>query len=291
MRMTRLNGILGRQSATIFVSLLVAGAFYSTAHAGEYSKSFTVSNRATVHINTNDGDVRVTAGDAKQVEIHVNYRGYEEGKTLHFESQQTGGGVEFTARAKTVWPLSIGIHELHIEVRLPKDGDLKVETGDGEIHASGLSGNIDLRSGDGELSVSALSGVLRLHTGDGGIDGRDLDGQCDASSGDGAIKLAGRFDVLKVKSGDGEIEVKAAHGSVMKSSWSVESGDGGIEVALPGDLAASIDASTGDGHISTDMPITVSGKMNKSRVQGTLNGGGQSVTIRTGDGNVRLGQS
>jgi len=289
--MTRLNGILGRHSATIYLTLLAGGLFCSTAFAGDYSKSFTVSNRATVHVDTNDGSVRVTTGDAKQVEIHVDYRGYEEGKTLHIESHQAGDVVEFTARAATVWPLSFGLHELHIEVRLPKDSDLKIETGDGEIHASGLSGNIDLSTGDGSMNVSAMSGVLRFHTGDGGIDGSDLDGQCDAVSGDGSIKLSGRFDVLRAKSGDGKIVVSAARGSKVESSWSVQSGDGEIAVALPSDLHANVDASTGDGHISTDIPITVSGSVSKKRVLGTLNGGGQSLTIHTGDGSIRLTRS
>jgi hypothetical protein len=288
--MTRLDGILGRHSATVCMALLAAGLFCSTAFAGDYSKSFTVSTRATVHVNTNDGSVRVTTGDAKQVEIHVDYRGYEEGKTLHIESHQTGDVIEFTARAAPMWG-PFGLRDLHIEVRLPKDSDLKVETGDGEIHASGLSGNIDLSSGDGNMSVSAMSGVLRLHTGDGGIDGSDLDGQCDAVSGDGHIKLSGRFDVLKAKSGDGKIAINAARGSKVESSWSVQSGDGEIEVALPSDLPVTVDASTGDGHVSSDIPITVSGSIAKSRVHGTLNGGGQELTIHTGGGNIRLRQS
>jgi hypothetical protein len=289
--MTRLNGILDRHSATMYLTLLAAGLFCSTAFAGDYSKSFTIANRSTVHVDTNDGSVRVTTGDAKRVQIHVDYRGYEEGKTLHIEAHQSGDVIEFTARAANAWGPSFGLRELHIEVRLPKDSDLKVETGDGEIHASGLSGNIDLSTGDGSMKVSAMSGVLRLHTGDGGIDGSDLDGQCDATSGDGHITLSGRFDVLKVRSGDGKIDVNTARGSKMASSWNVQSGDGAIEVALPADLPVNVDASTGDGHVSSDIPITLSGSMSKSRVQGTLNGGGQSLAIHTGDGDIRLRQS
>ena len=288
--MTRFNGMLGRRSATIYLSLLTAGLFCSPAFAGDYSKSFTVSTRATVHIDTNDGSVRVTAGDAKQVQIHVTYRGYEEGKTLHIESHQAGDVIELTARAAHGWG-PFGLLDLHIEVEMPKDSDLKVETGDGEIHASGLSGHIDLSTGDGSMKVSAMSGVLRFHTGDGGIDGSELDGQCDADSGDGSITLSGRLDALKARSGDGKIEINAARGSKVESSWSVQSGDGEIEVALPSDLRVTVDASTGDGHVSTDIPITMTGSMSKTRVQGTLNGGGESLTIRTGEGSIRLRQS
>jgi hypothetical protein len=116
MEMTPLIGILGRQSATLFLSVIAAGLFCTTVHAGDFAKTFTLSNRATVHVYTNDGSVRVTTGDAKQVEIHADYRGYEEGKTLHFDSHQSGDVVEFTARATPPWPISWGVHELHIEV-------------------------------------------------------------------------------------------------------------------------------------------------------------------------------
>ncbi len=137
---------------------------------------------------------------------------------------------------------------------MPKDADLQVRTGDGSIKANGVSGTIDLHSGDGALSVSSLKGTVRLHTGDGSIEASDLDGKCDASSGDGRIRLSGRFDVLSAKSGDGSVGVEALHGSKLDSGWSIASGDGSIDVALPADLPANIEASSGDGRITLRHP-------------------------------------
>ena len=54
-----------------------------------------------------------------------------------------------TARVLNKFRFSLGqTTKLHIEVRMPKDGDLHVETGDGSIKANGLSGIVDLYSGD-----------------------------------------------------------------------------------------------------------------------------------------------
>jgi DUF4097 and DUF4098 domain-containing protein YvlB len=180
---------------------------------------------------------------------------------------------------------------LRIEVRMPKNADLQVRTGDGSIKANDLSGTIDLHSGDGSLTVGSLKGAVRLHTGDGTIEGRDLDGKCDATSGDGRIRLTGRFDVLSARSGDGSVGVEALHGSKLDSTWSITSGDGSIDVALPADLPVNIDASTGDGHISSDIPITMEGIISKSRVRGKMNGGGSTLTIHTGDGSIHLKQA
>jgi DUF4097 and DUF4098 domain-containing protein YvlB len=279
------------QSASICMALLAAGPLSATVHAEDYTKSFMISNRAIVHIDTNDGSVSVTSGDNKQVEFHVDYRGYELDKTLHIESRQQGDEVELTARVLNKFRFFLGPSRgLHIEVRMPKDGDLQVQTGDGSIKASDLSGNIDLHTGDGSLNVSSLSGVLRLRTGDGAIEGTSLDGKCEAVSGDGHIRLVGRFDVLRAKSGDGRIEVDALRGSRVDSSWNISSGDGSVEVALPTDLATEIDASTGDGHISSEIPITIEGTISKSRVHGKMNGGGATLSIHTGDGSIRLKQ-
>jgi DUF4097 and DUF4098 domain-containing protein YvlB len=283
--------IIVHRSAGLCLALLATGPFAAAAHAEDYAKTFSVSNRANVHVDTNDGSVRITTGTAREVEFRVEYTGLAIDKTLHVESHQQGDEVELTARVVRKLPFSLGVTtKLHIEVRMPKDGDLRVETGDGSIKASDLAGTVDLQSGDGSLSVSSLRGDMRLHTGDGSIDGSDLDGKCDAMSGDGRIRLMGRFDVLRAKSGDGSIDVGALHGSKMDSSWSIASGDGSVDVALPADLPVDIDATTGDGHISSDIPITVEGIMSKSRVRGKMNGGGQTLTIHTGDGAIRLKQ-
>jgi DUF4097 and DUF4098 domain-containing protein YvlB len=283
--------ILLHSWAGICIALLAAGPLAATVHAEDYAKSFSVANRANVHVNTNDGSVTVTTGEAKQVEFRVEYRGYELDKTLHIESHQQGDEIELTARISK-FQFSLGtIRRLHIEVRMPKEADLRVESGDGAVKADGLVGTVDLRTGDGSVTVNSLRGVVRLHTGDGAIDASDLDGKCDAVSGDGRIRLTGRFDVLRAKSGDGRMDVSALHGSRLDSSWSISSGDGGIDVALPSDLSADIDASTHDGHITSDIPITVEGVISKSRVRGKMNGGGQTLTIRTGDGSVHLKQT
>jgi hypothetical protein len=273
------------------MALFATGLFAATVHADDYTKTFTVSNRANVRVDTNDGSVTVTTGDAQQVEFRVAYEGYVLNKSLQIDSNQHGDEVELIAHIPAGFHISLGMtRRLHIEVRMPKDADLQVRTGDGSIKANGVSGSIDLHSGDGSLMVGSLKGSVRLHTGDGSIEGNDLDGKCDASSGDGRIRLSGRFDVLSAKSGDGSVGVEALRGSKLDSSWSISSGDGSIDVAVPADLPANIEASSGDGHISSDIPITVEGVMSKSRVHGKMNGGGSTLTIHTGDGSIHLKQ-
>jgi hypothetical protein len=57
---------------------------------------------------------------------------------------------------------------------------------------------------------------------------------------------------------------------------------------VPGNLAADVDLHTGDGHIDLDLPVTTEGKIREGEVRGKLNGGGNLLVIRTGDGSIRL---
>jgi DUF4097 and DUF4098 domain-containing protein YvlB len=273
-------------------AVLGTALFSAAAHAEEYTKTFSISGRASVHVDTNDGAVVVTTGDTKQVEVRVEYLGYELEKSLHIEASQSGDEVNLTARIPNHWHFTLGMRRtLHIEIRMPKNGDLQVKTGDGSIKVGDLAGNVDLHTGDGSLTANAVKGSIHLSTGDGAINASDLDGKCDAVSGDGRIRLSGRFDELRAKSGDGSIDVEARQGSKLGSSWSIRSGDGSIEMAVPSDLGADLDVTTGDGHITSDIPVTVEGIMSKSRVHGKMNGGGQDLIIHTGDGSIHLRRS
>jgi len=275
----------------------------------EVTKSFAVTGRPSVRVETNDGSVRVTSGDAKQVEFRVEYQGYELGKTLRVDARQDGDKVELIARVTGHWGINLGWghnRRLHIEVRMPQQGDLQVETGDGSVETSGLSGTlnvhtadgsvkasslegtIDLHTNDGSITVDTLKGDIRLRTGDGSIEARELDGRVAADSGDGHVRLAGRFEALNVKTGDGSVDTKVLSGSKMTADWTVRTGDGSVDISLPADFRANIDATTGDGHISMGLPVTMEGTLSKSEVRGKMNGGGPTLTIHTGDGSIRL---
>ncbi len=302
---------LGIACAALLAACAVA------ARAEEVTKSFVVSGRANVRVETNDGSVRVTTGDSKQVEFRVEYQGYEMGRNLRIDTHQDGDRVEVvaktTARFKAVghWCLFCvdSNAKLHIEVRMPREGDLQVDTGDGSVQAesisgtvhvhtgdgavkaNSLSGNIDLHTSDGGITVETLKGDIRLHTSDGSIEARDLDGKVEADSGDGYIRIAGRFDALNVKTGDGSVNTRVLPGSKMVTSWTIRTGDGSVDLVLPPDFQTNIDASTGDGHISLGIPVTVEGTFSNSQIHGKMNGGGQPLTIHTGDGSIRLSKS
>ena len=163
------------------------------ANAEDVTKSFAVTGRANVRVETNDGGVRVTSGDAKQVEFRVEYQGYELGKTLRVDAHQDGDKVQLTARVTGHWGFSWGgnSRRLHIEVRMPREADLQVETGDGSVQAESINGTVNVHTGDGSVKANSLSGTIDLHTNDGSITVENLKGDMRLRTGDGSIEARG----------------------------------------------------------------------------------------------------
>src|SRR5260370_37449898 len=129
-------------------ALLAASAV--AARADDVTKSFVVSGRANVRVENNDGSVRVTTGDSKQVEFRVEYHGYELGKTLRVDSRQDGDKVELVARVTGHWGFSFGGHNsrgLHIEGRMPREAALQVETVGGSVRGESMRGRVMVTSG------------------------------------------------------------------------------------------------------------------------------------------------
>jgi Toastrack DUF4097 len=274
-------------------ALLALVAWTPQSRAEEWTRTYAVSGHPHVSVGTNDGAVRVTTSDSKQVVFRVIFDGYTLDRNLKIESSQQGDNLQVSARARSGFNWGWGsIHKsLRIEVYMPKEADLQVESGDGSVESQAVNGNMDIHTGDGHIRVDGARGDVRLRTGDGHIEAEGLDGRVQASSGDGHVSLTGRFDSLDIKTGDGSVQAHALPGSRLLSAWNVRTGDGSVDVTLPGDLQATIDASTRDGRISLGIPVTVEGTFSTSEIHGKMNGGGQSLTIQTGDGSIRLNRS
>jgi DUF4097 and DUF4098 domain-containing protein YvlB len=289
-------------------ALLVTG-LVSPAMAEEFTKQFSVTGRPKVQVRLDDGSVQVITSDSDQVEFRVKFEGYTLDRNLFLQTRQEGNEVELTARVKHGVSLGLPVKRLHAEIHMPKNADLRIRTGDGDIDVSDVNGEVhlqsgdgkiratridgelDLHTGDGAITADALKGTVKLRTGDGSIDASNIDGKCEAMTGDGGIRLSGRFDGLDLRSGDGSVTARAEPGSTLTNTWSIRTGDGPIDLGIPHDFKANLDVSTSDGHVTLGLPVTVEGQVSRSRISGTINGGGPALRVHSGDGPIRLGTS
>ena len=242
------------------------------ARADEWSKTFNLTGKPDLRVETSDANIHVYTWDQNSIVAKVTTTRYKIGEGgIRVDDHQNGDSVELEVR----FPhhgitIDWGQHRVDVEIHMPREGRVNLHTGDGKIELASFKGEMELRSGDGSQDIDSVDG--KLH----------------ATTGDGHIRANGRFDDLELKTGDGRVEARAAAGSSLATSWRLETGDGSVTLDVPENLAANVDLHTGDGHIDLEMPVTTEGKIRENEVHGKLNGGGNLLVIHTGDGSIRL---
>jgi hypothetical protein len=136
------------------------------------------------------------------------------------------------------------------QVRLPKGVRLVSNTVNGSVEGHGLAS---------EVVVSTVNGSVRLSTSKA----------AEVSTVNGSIETA-----VGLRDGKEDLEFSTVNGSIV------------LKVAA--DTGAEIEASTVNGHMSTDFPITVSGKFGPQSMHGTIGAGGRTVKLSTVNGNIRV---
>jgi DUF4097 and DUF4098 domain-containing protein YvlB len=60
---------------------------------------------------------------------------------------------------------------------------------------------------------------------------------------------------------------------------------------MPGKLDTELRASTVNGEIESDYPLTISGRFGPRRLRGTIGAGGRTLNLSTVNGEIRLKKS
>ncbi|HEU4429141.1 MAG TPA: DUF4097 family beta strand repeat-containing protein [Myxococcota bacterium] len=131
---------------------------------------------------------------------------------------------------------------------------------------------VDLRNESGRIALSGLTGEVRARSVNGAILGEALATQIvSATTTNGRVALA----LAQPLTGAGRIAAEAVNGSV--------------EVALPADSKASLRASVTNGAVhAAGLDVTHSRARSRTRLEGTLGGGGTPVTLETTNGSARI---
>ena len=263
-----------RRLVLVFLALCLAAA--TLARAEEWSKTYTITGKPDLRVETSDADLHVDTWNQNTISIHITTTNYKIGESgIKIIERQTGDAVELEVR----YPhhgLNIEFgnhHRVNVDIQMPHEGRVNLRTGDGSIRLANFKGTMDLESGDGHQDIDSVDGTLR------------------ARAGDGHLRVSGRFDSVELSTGDGRIDASVNSGSAMTSSWSIRTGDGSVTLRLPEKFAADVDLHTSDGHVDVDLPVAVEGRLGDKNIHGKINGGGTLLTVHTGDGSIRIEKS
>jgi len=242
-------------------------------------KRFTAAANAELSLSTFDGSIAVQAWDRPDVLVAIEKRGpdRETAAALEVTAAQEGSRITVAAVAPRVSREFVGIGNfsspsVSFVVSVPRGLKITAHTRDGSVKATNTAGDLTVRTDDGSVRAEDVSGRVSLET------------------GDGSIHADGRMDVLHAQTGDGSVVIDADEGSSMRGDWDVSTGDGSIVFRVPANFSAEIDASSRDGSVRGDLAglERTEDASGQRSVRGRLGAGGHTVTLRSGDGSIRV---
>ncbi len=249
--------------------LLVAAttaALAVPAAAQDFTWRGRVSPGQTMEIKGVIGAVRAVAGTGSEIEVVATKSARKsDPDEVRIEVVPHGNGVTICA----VYPQGRNREPNNCQPgnrgrSNANDNDVKVDF----VVRVPRNTNFAGRTVNGEVSIVGLSGDVQAHTVNGSI----------------RVTTTGLAEATTV---NGSIEV-----SMGRADWDdlleFETVNGAIIVELPDALDAEVHASTVNGEISTDYPLTVRGRFGSKRISGTIGRGGRELSLGTVNGSIEI---
>jgi Toastrack DUF4097 len=261
----RLTGIFA--VAAVGVAALTASATAQTTKDEEFHWTGKLASGQTLEIRGVSGDIRAERATGTDIQVDARKRGRRSDPAdVEIVVVPHDGGVTICA----VYPSRDGREN---ECR-PGGGRNNTESNDVSVTwtirvPDGV--NLEAHDVNGDVTISDIGGDVVASTVNGDVDASTR-GTVDAHTVNGSITASlGRADW------DGRVAFKTVNGSVT--------------VKVPDGLNARLDASTVNGGIETDFPITIRGRFGHRSLRGTIGDGGRDLEIGTVNGSIRIRKS
>lgn len=263
----------------------------SGAQEVAFDRRFDVSPGGKLVVELGDADVHVTtvSGSEARVRVRMNAdasSAHEVLELMGFAVEASGGDLRIATaphRHRSEWGHGDDL-DMSVEVTVPSRFDVQVQTGDGDVALESIEGTVELQTGDGDIGLEDVTGPqVRIQTGDGDVHAGGLDTErIRVQTGDGDIFIEELTGQLTASTGDGDVQVEIAR----FEGLNIQTGDGDVSLHLNPSVRADVDI-VGEAFRIADvfaLPVTLQGR----HIEGVLNGGGPSLSVRVGDGTISL---
>jgi hypothetical protein len=191
----------------------------------------------------------------------------------------SGGGLQLDKLNGTIHGRTSGGG---IEVTNSSD-DIDLHTSGGGIIAKHCEGKMSLITSGGGLILEDLKGNINAHTSGGGVEGRNIEGELITGTSGGSIDLHEMSCSLDATTSAGSLVAQMKKvGSHLRLSASAGNID--LELPLKQGLDLNLRAESINQHPSNINGFT--GEWKKNYINGSVNGGGASVTAHATSGSI-----
>jgi hypothetical protein len=104
---------------------------------------------------------------------------------------------------------------INLKVRMPKNMDLYIDDGSGEMKVEQITGRVEIDDGSGEILISNIKGDVSIDDGSGTIDITDVFGNLNIDDGSGTIEVRNVEQNVRIDDGSGSIYIDGVGGDVI----------------------------------------------------------------------------
>lgn len=267
-------------------AILALAAVPALANEATFERNLTVNGHVELSVSTGSGHIHITKGSGDRVHIVGKVKSNWGGNDQKVQEIANNPPIEQTGNIIRIGQRHENYHNISIEyeIEAPSNSFLEANSGSGDIKDDGVGENAKLGTGSGSINATGLQNGFVVNTGSGNIYAEQTgQGDVKAQTGSGSVELKGVHGSLRAGTGSGNIKVTGTP----TSDWKLETGSGSVEF-WAGNAAFTLDASTGSGTVHTDQDMVVQGSFDKHHIVGKVRGGGPTVRIETGSGDVRV---
>lgn len=286
--------------------LLLVTASRSLCGESHFEKKFSAVPGGTLTLRTDVGSIVIHGTGSSEVSVVADIRGRERDvKKFEITAKQTSAGVEVTGRTSHGGWRFFNWSDLEVQftVKVPNEYNITTTTSGGEIEIRDLKGTVHGETSGGDIALADIEGGILISTSGGQISLERVNGNVNAETSGGDITANAVVGDIEVGTSGGNIHMNDIAGRVRAETSGgdivvklkgnnkgiyAETSGGDIDVIVAGHIAATIDAETSGGDVTCDLPLTITGKVNESRIHGSINGGGNTIHAHTSGGDIRI---
>jgi len=256
--------------------------------------------RVDLALSTSGGDVRI--GDVEGKVTLASSGGNVEFGTVTGELTAATSGGDVGGRTVS-GPATLATSGGNIQIETGGEnlkmrtsgGDITVGAGEGPIDVATSGGNIKVgdsssdvsaSTSGGDVEVGRVGGALKVATSGGNVRIVQAGGDGNVTTSGGDISIAEAAGRLKAFSSGGNLVVTLAEGN--DAGGTIGTSGGLLTVRIPPGLGLEINADAKGGRVTSTLAFSASATEAKDRLVATLAGGGNLLTLRNDDGDIRI---
>jgi len=247
-----MNRLISRTA--LFVAFLFALVWSTPGYAldKQFNQTYALQSGGTVELQNVNGPIEIQGWDRDEVQVHAIK------STKHRESDLDRVSIEVESTPKalsivTRYPQNEGVEvAVQYTLRVPHGARLeRIGTVNGTLRISGVDSVEELHTVNGNVEVFEAGGAIRARTTNGNIH----------------LELA---------------HLQSPAGATLETT------NGSLELALPSDTQANIEARCLNGNFYSELPISAQTAQRLREVRGQFGQGGAPLRLRTVNGGIRV---